>query len=78
METQGIRVNMKKTKVMCHGRDMDVLKDTAWFPSGVCRHGRGTTAQIAHTGYPRLAVGQGKNLQRTPHTGEVGVEALGI
>ena len=62
METQGIWVNMKKTKVMCHGRDVDVLKDTTQFPSGLCRHGWGTTAQIAHTGYPRLAVNSRKKL----------------
>ena len=66
METQGLRVNMKKTKVMCHGRDVDVLKDTTQFPSGVCRHGGGTTAQIAHTGYPRLAVDSRKKLAEDP------------
>ena len=56
METQGLWVNMKKTKAMCRGRDVDVLKDTAQFPSGVCRHSGGTAAHVAHTGYLRLAV----------------------
>ena len=66
METQGPWVNVKKTKAKCRGRDMDVLKDTARFPNGVCRHGGGTAAQIAHTGYPRLAVDSRKKLAEDP------------
>ena len=66
METQGLWVNIKKTKVMCRGRDVDVLKETARFPSGVCRHGGGTAAQTAHTGYPRLAVDSRKKLAEDP------------
>ena len=57
---------MKKTKAMCHGRYVDELKDTARFPCGVCRHGEGTAAQIAHTGYPRLAVDSRKKLAEDP------------
>ena len=66
METQGLWVNLKKTKAMRRVRDVDVLKDTAKFPSGACRHGGGTAAQIAHTGYPRLAVDSSKKLSEDP------------
>ena len=66
METQGLWENMKKTKVMCRGRDVDVLKDTTRFLSGECRHGGGTAAQITHTGYTRLAVDSRKKLAEDP------------
>ena len=66
METQGPWVNVKKTKAMCRGRDVDVLKDTAQFRSGVCKQGGGTAAQMAHTGYSRLAVDSMKKLAEDP------------
>ena len=44
MESKGLRVNMKKTKVMCCGKDLDVLKDAGKFPCGVCRRGVGSNS----------------------------------
>ena len=75
METRGLWVNMKKTKAMCHGRDVDVLKDTARFPSGMCRHGGEPLLRLLTLDTQGLQWTQAKNLQKTPHTGEVCVEA---
>ena len=41
LESKGLRVNVNKTKVLCSGRDLDVLVDTGKWPCGVCRRGVG-------------------------------------
>ena len=37
LEKKGLRVNMKKTKIMFSGVNMDTLIDTGAYPCGVCR-----------------------------------------
>ena len=44
LENKGLRVNMKKTKVLCSGRNLDVLQDTGKWPCGVCRRGVGNNS----------------------------------
>ena len=44
METKGLRVNMGKTKIMCSGKGMNILKDTGKYPCGVCRSGVGSNS----------------------------------
>jgi len=41
LENKGLRVNMKKTKILCSGRNLDVLQDAGKWPCGVCRRGVG-------------------------------------
>ena len=41
LENKGLRVNMKKTKIMFSGVNMDTLIDTGVWPCGVCRSGVG-------------------------------------
>ena len=41
LEKKGLRVNMKKTKIMFSGVNMDTLIDTGAYPCGVCRSGVG-------------------------------------
>ena len=41
LEKKGLRVNMKKTKIMFSGVNMDTLIDTGANPCGVCRSGVG-------------------------------------
>jgi hypothetical protein len=41
MENKGLRVNMRKTKIMLSGLGLDLLKDTGAFPCAVCRSGVG-------------------------------------
>ena len=41
LEKKGLRVNMKKTKIMFSGVNMDTLIDTGVYPCGVCRSGVG-------------------------------------
>ena len=41
MESKGLRVNMKKTKIMISGPQLGTLKDTGKFPCAVCRTGVG-------------------------------------
>ena len=44
MEAKGLRVNMGKTKIMCSGTNLNVLKDSGKFPCGVCRTGVGSNS----------------------------------
>ena len=37
LETKGLRVNMKKTKIMISGVDLQTLKDSGKYPCSVCR-----------------------------------------
>ena len=37
MEEKGLRVNMKKTKVMISGTGLNMLKDSGLYPCAVCR-----------------------------------------
>jgi hypothetical protein len=39
METKGLRVNMKKTKLMVSGSWLVILRDSSAFPCAVCRSG---------------------------------------
>ena len=41
LENKGLRVNMKKTKIMFSGVNMDTLVDSGAYPCGVCRTGVG-------------------------------------
>ena len=41
LEGKGLRVNMMKTKVLCSGKDLNVLVDSGKWPCGVCRKGVG-------------------------------------
>ena len=41
MESKGLRVNMKKTKIMVSGLGLNELKDSGKFPCAVCRSGVG-------------------------------------
>ena len=41
LENKGLRVNMKKTKIMFRGGNMDTLIDTGVWPCGVCQSGVG-------------------------------------
>ena len=41
MENKGLRVSMKKTKILFSGRHMNMLKDSGRWPCGVCRSGVG-------------------------------------
>ena len=54
LSNNSLRFNMKKTKVMCCGKDLDVLQDTGRQPCGVCRQGVGSnsiyTVPAVHTG----------------------------
>ena len=44
MESKGLRVNMKKTKIMVSGRNLGTLKDSGRFPCAVCRSGVGSNS----------------------------------
>ena len=44
MESKGLRVNMKKTKFLISGPDLDVLKDSGKYPCAVCRRGVGSNS----------------------------------
>ena len=44
MESKGLRVNMKKTKIMVSGIGLDVLKDSGRYPCAVCRSGVGNNS----------------------------------
>ncbi len=44
MEKKGLRVNMKKTKILVSGVGLDVLKDSGKFPCAVCRSGVGNNS----------------------------------
>ena len=46
MESKGLRVNMKKTKIMISGIGLNVLKDSGKFPCAVCRCGVGNSNAI--------------------------------
>ena len=46
MENKGLRVNMKKTKLMVTGPGLDVLRDSGAFPCAVCRDGVGSSNAI--------------------------------
>ena len=39
LENNGLRVNMKKTKVMFSGQNMNTLLDSGMWPCGVCQSG---------------------------------------
>ena len=41
LESKGLRVNMGKTKVLCSGKDLNVLVNSGKWPCGVCRKGVG-------------------------------------
>ena len=44
MESKGLRVNMRKTKLMISGHRLDLLRDSGAFPCAVCRTGVGTNS----------------------------------
>ena len=44
MERKGLRVNMKKTKLMVSGPGLDLLRDSGAFPCAVCRSGVGVNS----------------------------------
>ena len=44
MESKGLRVNMKKTKLMVVGPGLDLLRDSGAFPCAVCRSGVGVNS----------------------------------
>ena len=44
MERKGLRVNMKKTKLMVSGTGLDFLRDSGAFPCAVCRSGIGVNS----------------------------------
>ena len=44
MESKGLRVNMKKTKLMISGPGLDLLRDSSAFPCAVCRSGVGVNS----------------------------------
>ena len=51
VESKGMRVNMKKTKVMISGERQKVRQEAVRWPYGVCSKG------IVRNGYTRNAVG---------------------
>ena len=60
LESRGLKVNMKKMKVMISGLKLNTLRDTGKYPCVVCRKGIGSTVtlssvMIASTGYTRNA-----------------------
>ena len=48
MESKGLRVNMKKTKIMISGSNFGTLKDSGRFPCAVCRSGVGKNSILCH------------------------------
>jgi len=44
MESKGLRVIIKKTKLMITGPGLDVLRDSVALPCAVCRSGAGVKA----------------------------------
>ena len=46
MENKGLRVNMKKTKLMVTGPSLDVIRDSGAFPCAECRNGVGASNAI--------------------------------
>ena len=44
MERKGLRVNMKKTKLMVSGPGLDLLRDSGAFPCAVCQSGVGVNS----------------------------------
>ena len=42
--TQGLRVNIKKTKLMVSGPGLDLLRDSGAFPCAVCQSGVGVNS----------------------------------
>ena len=44
MERKGLRVNMKKTKLMVSGPGLDLLSDSGACPCAVCRSGVGVNS----------------------------------
>ena len=50
LEAKGRRVNMRKTKIMLNGVNLQTLKDSVKYPCSVCRKGVGSNS-IYCTGY---------------------------
>ena len=48
MEAKGLRVNMKKTKIMVSGPNLNTLKDSGRYPCAVCRSGVGKNSILCH------------------------------
>ena len=44
LEAKGLRVNMRKTKIMISGVDLQTLKDSGKYPCSVCRKGVGSNS----------------------------------
>ena len=44
MEAKGLRVNMKKTKILISGPGLDLLSDSGEYPCAVCRKGVGANS----------------------------------
>ena len=53
MEKKGLHVNMGKTKIMESGINLDVLKKSGKYPSGVCQSGVGSSNAIFCVGCKR-------------------------
>ena len=53
MEKKGLRVNMRKTKIMESGINLDMLKKSGKYPCGVCLTGVGRTNAILCDGCER-------------------------
>ena len=49
MENKGLRVDMKKTRLMVTGPDLDVLCDSGAFPCAVCQVFDRRTQSFAHS-----------------------------
>ena len=48
MEAKGLRVNLKKTKIMISGPNLNTLKDSGRYPCAVCRSGVGKNSVLCH------------------------------
>ena len=44
LEARGLKVNMKKTKVMISGLNLNTLRDAGKYPCGICRKGVGSNS----------------------------------
>ena len=49
MERKGLRVNMKKTKILISGIDLDLLEESGKFPYGVCLKAVGVNSILCST-----------------------------
>ena len=49
MERKDLRVNMKKTKILICGIDLDILEKSGKFPCGVCLKGVGVNSILCST-----------------------------